>query len=564
MSIPKAVGIETEYGIVTQSISPAAAKARIRHNPIAASRAVVGEVKRCGLIAAPQRSAFGWQATEQHSPAQMVVATGPAERFESEENGWMLANGARVYVDHAHPEYCTPECLSAREVVAADKAGEIILERCRQAATADQLSQGRQLVLYKNNSDHKGNSYGCHENYLLATGLYQNLLAPHSHWVTNLVLPFFISRTLLCGSGKVGSENGTAPAGFQLAQRADFFETLVGVQTTHHRPLFNTRDEAHAELTKYRRLHVIIGDANLSEFSTFLKVGTAQLLLRMLEDSFLTADLSLADPLAAMRAVSRDLTFSLPLKLANGGQMTALEIQRVFLESARRYHEQVGNGAEEAEVITQWDDALNCLATDWRRLAVRLDWAIKRNLFERYLTAQQRDWGSVTEWQPVIEEILGAEQTAARAAGRGESQRQGESAAARILQMYDLPQDEYQLQRKIYFGLRRLDLEYHDIRRGPAESEMGLFYRLQHKGAVERLLSDEEIERMIEEPPDGTRARVRGDNLRHFKDSVVWADWSGIRIAGRAYGHPYGVFLNLADPLGDSPDEGDPGAEKAR
>src|SRR6266700_5870153 len=221
----------------------------------------------------------------------------------------VLTNGARYYVDHAHPEYSTPECADALELVCADKAGERILARSMQAARR-LLGSGQEIVVYKNNTDGKGNSYGTHENYLVDRAVPFATLVRH-------LLPWFVTRQVFTGAGKVGGENGTGHVGYQLSQRADFFEEEVGLETTLKRPIVNTRDEPHADPQKYRRLHVIVGDANLRELATFLKLGTTSLVLKMIEDDFLP-ELTLANPVASLHEISRDITCSVEVNLADG------------------------------------------------------------------------------------------------------------------------------------------------------------------------------------------------------------------------------------------------------
>jgi len=440
----------------------------------------------------------------------------------------MLANGARFYIDHTHPEYSTPECLSPRLLVAADKAGERILAACQHwLNVTGGLPTGQSIRLYKNNSDYKGNSYGCHENYLLSTELFNDLLRRKPHLIFRYLFPFFISRTILCGSGKVGSENGTAHASFQLSQRADFFETLIGLDTTHERPLFNTRDEAHADPTRFRRLHVIIGDANMAEYSTYLKIGLTQLVLQMLEDSFIKEDLTLADPLDCMLTVSRDLTFQQPLTMEDGRSMTALDIQYIYLDLAHNYLSARDGSQEQWNILKKWEEALDMLPDQWELLSTRFDWAIKKRLLDRYLTTQGASWEEVTAWQPVIEEpdTLGTAKERAKRA--------------------DLTWGDYERQRKLYFALRRLDLEYHDVRYNPDLGETGLFYRLQQREAIERLVTDEEIQERIALPSPDTRSWLRGQSIARFPDVLVSADWSGMefRLADRE------VYLDLPDPL---------------
>src|SRR5436309_7025424 len=249
----------------------------------------------------------------------------------------VLTNGARYYVDHAHPEFSTPECADARECVGFDQAGERILARSMQAAL-QVLPPGQDIVVYKNNSDRKGNSYGTHENYLMDRAVPFGRIVQH-------VMPHFISRQIYTGAGKVGSEvlSGDSQIPFQLTQRADFFEEEVGLETTLKRPIVNTRDEPHADAQKYRRLHVIVGDANMAEVATYLKVGATAIVLAMIEDDFFgDLDFTMAAPVQAMRRVSYDLELTRPLELADGRRMTAIDIQWEYFELARKYAENRG------------------------------------------------------------------------------------------------------------------------------------------------------------------------------------------------------------------------------
>ena len=278
MAIPKVAGIETEYGI-------AATGAR-DFNPVLGSSLLIagyaGDLRR-----------IRWDY-DQESPMRDARIGAPVAMRESPDDDAGLANvnlpnGARYYVDHAHPEYSTPECLLPSELVAHDKAGERILERSLAAYQAT-LPPNVRVALYKNNSDGKGNSYGTHENYLVDRAL---PFADLARWITT----FLVTRQIFTGAGKVGSETG-GPTPFQLTQRADFFEAEIGLETTLKRPIVNTRDEPHADPDRYRRLHVIVGDANLCEVATFLKIGTTALVLRMLEDA--------AAPLLAHRVLGAE------------------------------------------------------------------------------------------------------------------------------------------------------------------------------------------------------------------------------------------------------------------
>jgi proteasome accessory factor A len=582
MSLPKVTGIETEYGILIRGAAES--------DPFLASRLLLEHCEEAGALLHRSEMQFYGAGVGRQSDAadlddaparydqnaQWEEATAETLNAETEVNAsaaygrdytgygygyaphsLMLPNGARFYIDHAHPEYSTAEAATPRGVVAADKAGEIIVERCRRRANASgRLPPGQEIAIYKNNSDHKGVSYGCHENYLLAAPTFEALLERKLHRTLMVLVPFLVTRTILCGAGKVGAENGTPPAGFQLAQRADFFETLIGLQTTHHRPLINTRDEPHADARYFRRLHVIVGDANMAEYSTYLKVGATQLVLLMLEDDAIRLNLTLEDPVAAVQAVSRDLTFAQALPLERGGAASALEIQREYLRLAQRYLDERGGSEALREVAQVWEDTLDKLADDWRLLGARLDWAIKRNLLERYLQSQQCDWETVARWQTPVEVTLDLDhQTVGDDPARLlETIRAWYPNQAHLLERYarqeGLNWADYWRQRDIYFTRRRLDLEYHDIRRGPEAQNAGVFYRLQARGAVERLLTDEEIARRVDAPPEDTRAYLRGYCLAHYADRLRHADWS--ELSFNEPGGRQSYHLALPDPSAGS------------
>src|SRR5881396_3180538 len=311
MAIAKVCGIETEYGIVLRGAAES--------NPIMASSLLINAYVN------QQNRKVEWDF-EDESPgrdARGFAREGAmAPEVETHLVNAVLTNGARYYVDHAHPEFSTPECADARECVRYDKAGERILARSMQAAL-QVLPTGHDIVVYKNNSDRKGNSYGTHENYLMDRAVPFARIVQH-------VMPHFVTRQVFCGAGKVGSEAPSQTAEtvpYQLSQRADFFEEEVGLETTLKRPIVNTRDEPHADAQKYRRLHVIVGDANLAEISTFLKVGTTALVLAMVEDDFLPREFTLAKPVYSMRQVSYDLSCRRPLELTDGTTASAVEIQ---------------------------------------------------------------------------------------------------------------------------------------------------------------------------------------------------------------------------------------------
>jgi Pup amidohydrolase len=461
MALRKIIGIETEYGIIVRGGDS---------NPIAASsvliNAYVGELARAGTghKTAPR---VGWDFEDEHPDVDARSgapdASALAPEVETHLVNAVLTNGARYYVDHAHPELSTPECADPRTVVVYDRAAEAILARSMTAA-ATLLPEGQEIVIYKNNSDRKGNSYGCHENYLMDRSV------PFGRIVSQ-VMPHFISRQVFTGAGKVGSEAAgvtSEAVPYQLTQRADFFEEEVGLETTLKRPIVNTRDEPHADAQKYRRLHVIVGDANCSEVATFLKVGTTALVLCMIEDGWLHRNLVPSAPVQALRAVSYDLTLRRPIELAEGGTMTALEMQWEYLDRARKYAEEHGLdcvGGEEVgtEVLTRWEAVLTGLETDPDSLADQLDWVAKRRLLSAYAERHDLRWDDAR--------------------------------------------------------LAAMDLQYHDLRPGRS---------LAARVGLERVTTDDEVARAVEEPPDDTRAYFRGRCLQRWPDRIVAANWDSI------------------------------------
>lgn len=459
MAIKKICGIETEYGIVHRGAQ--------EPNPILASSILINaylqDLRRTGNESGGAAE-VDWDF-ELESPG--IDARGAADldamppEVETHLVNAVLTNGARYYVDHAHPELSTPECADARSVATFDRAADLILQRSMRAADG-LLPDGESIVIYKNNSDGKGNSYGCHENYLLDREL------PFGR-IVHEVTPHFVTRQIFCGAGKVGSELGFPPevVPFQLSQRADFFEEEVGLETTLKRPIINTRDEPHADPQKYRRLHVIIGDANMSEVATFLKVGTTALVLAMIEDDWIQRDLRFAHPLHALRTVSTDLSLDTPLSLASGATTTALEIQRYLFERAVAWGECHGFevvGAEVGpEIIDRWGATLDALETDPDLLATTVDWIAKYRLIDGYRQRHGLHWGDPK--------------------------------------------------------LRALDLQYHDLR-----PEKSLAYRV----GLEQICDPEAVESGVSQPPLDTRAFFRGACLAKFGDDIISANWDSM------------------------------------
>jgi len=457
MSVHRVMGTEVEYGISVQG-QPTA-------NPMLASTQVVNAWANAGARARRARWDF-----EEESPLrdargfELSRDLADSTQLTDEDLGLanvILTNGARLYVDHAHPEYSTPECTNPRDVVVWDKAGELVMHRA--AALASQMPNNPPMLLYKNNVDNKGASYGSHENYLM------DRATPFGDIVAHLI-PFFVTRQVVCGAGRVGRRQDGSDAGFQISQRADYFEVEVGLETTLKRPLVNTRDEPHADPHKYRRLHVIIGDANLSEVSTLLKLGTTALVLRMIEDRVLPGDLALERPVRELRDVSYDASLTHLLRLKDGRRMTAVQVQWEYLEHARKHVDRtLGSDvdADTTEVLQRWESVLNRLEADPMQCARELDWVAKLGLLESYRDRDGLEW--------------------------------------------DHPK------------LALIDLQYADVR-----PDKGLYHRLVRLGRMERLVDGAAVETAVTEPPEDTRAYFRGRCLAQYPEQVAAASWDSV------------------------------------
>lgn len=452
------VGIETEYGIVVEGmgandwINESIALARSHAGPSVTGWNYRGED--------PRRDMRGFtvqRLSTNPDDAQFDVPGGASLSREDERSDRILANGARLYNDHGHPEYATPECRSLRDLVAHDKAGERVL---REAARRRAQQSGRSVTLYKNNTDFHGASYGTHESYLMRRDV-----SPDS--VVQALLPFFATRQIYAGAGKVGVENDSRPDRaplFQIAQRSDYFTVEASVDTLHNRPLVNTRDEPHATPSRYRRLHVICGDANMSEYATALKVGATHLTLQLLEMG-LSPPVRLVNPIRAVREVSHDCTLKLSIEREGGPPLTAIEVQRLYLREARR--RLAGQDEDTDWTLDAWSEVLDALELDPLLLSDRLDWVAKYVLLDAFRLEQGMSWN-----------------------------------------------DPY---------LQSLDLAYHDI-----DPDQGIYYGLEQSGTMRRLVTDGRIHAAMSCPPSDTRAFIRGLFVERFGSVVRSIGWNGI------------------------------------
>ncbi len=466
-------GLETEYGITREDLDQA--------DPVVESmdlvRAYLPVLSRVEGTDAFEQT-WDYQGEDPHEDARGFRVSGLQQDKEEDEfaeqdahrpfsfyemkSDLVLPNGARFYNDHTHPEYSTPECRTLRDLIAHDRAGERIVQRA--ADRRNRALGGPQVQLYKNNTDFHGHSYGCHDNYLLLRSV------PFPALVQGL-LPFLVGRQIIAGAGKVGieaQEGGFQPGRYQLSQRADFMETELSVDTMHNRPILNTRDEPHADRTRYRRLHLIVGDANMCEYATALKVGTTRLVLDLIELGQAPA-IQLDEPVAAIKTLSHDPDLKALVRRKGGGTISGLEIQHLYQQAAQQHLS--GSDEETDWVIREWGETLRLLQSDRSRLVGLLDWVTKLWLLDTFMEAEHVAWDD--PW------------------------------------------------------LASLDLEYHNV-----HPERGLFLGLEAEGKTRRLATEAEIEQALREGPADTRGGIRGLCVRRFPEQIKSVQWEQVRFKG--------------------------------
>ena len=458
-------GIETEYGITREDLDVV--------DPVEESMALV----RAHLEGGFQRR-WDYGGEDPHEDARGFRVQGLQQDKEEDEfakvdahrpfsfhemkSDLVLPNGARFYNDHTHPEYSTPECRTLKDLVAHDRAGERLIQRA--ADRRNRQLGGPCVQLYKNNTDFHGHSYGCHDNYLVPRSV------PFDGLVAGL-LPFLVSRQVVAGAGKVGveaQESGFKPGGFQLSQRADFMETELGVDTMHDRPILNTRDEPHADRVKYRRLHLIIGDANMCEYATALKVGTTRVVLEMIREGTAPV-IELAQPVAAVKDLSRDPELKAMIRLTDGRERSALELQEEYLNAALRMN--WDGDADAAWVLEEWAKTLKALADDRPSLVGKVDWVTKLWLLETFVREERIGWDN--PW------------------------------------------------------LASLDLEYHNV-----NPERSLFMGLESEGKTWRMTTESDITQAMAVGPADTRGGLRGLCVRRFGSEIKGMQWERIQFTG--------------------------------
>jgi proteasome accessory factor A len=492
MAIPKVIGIEQEYAIHIKgdpSLSPFEASCML----------VNAYARSLGLREPGIRILWDYaHETPYEDIRGRLHRKRPNQQVVCEEDNLRinagLPNGARFYTDHAHPEYATAECLSARHALACDKAGEIVLRKA--VAQLKSLCPEVSILLYKNNSDYKGHSYGCHENYLMGANAHEKHVAKESNVAARVLIPFLVTRQVFAGAGKVGSEAPhSRKACYQLSQRSDFMENKYGLETMYARPIINTRAEHHADARRFRRLHLILGDANMCEVAGFLKLGTTQIVLQMLEEEFISDDWTLKAPLGDLQRISMD--YKIPLELESGKRLTAVQVQHLLLEKAEEF-----KGSAGAALIPQYDEILACwtevltgldqlklspdfdIEDDPGDLIQRLDWVLKLWLFNHYRRSRDYAW--------------------------------------------DHPL------------LPVLDLQYHRV-----DHLDGLFYKLQADNLPTKLLDEKEISHFVDHAPEDTRAYFRSRCIQKYAREVFLLNWE---VVGFDHGDVHRM-VPLLNPL---------------
>ncbi|MDN5789382.1 MAG: proteasome accessory factor PafA2 [Micrococcales bacterium] len=461
------MGIETEYGISVPG-DPMANPMLLSGQVVSVYAAALGirsnQTSWDYAFEDPLHDARGWHLSRSDADASHLT-----DVEDPTLANVVLPNGARYYVDHAHPEYSSPEVTTPRDAVIWDRAGETVaLESVRLLA---ERPGERPVNLYKNNTDGKGQSYGTHENYLMPRRTAFPDIVRH-------LIPFFVTRQVICGAGRVGLGVDSRVAGYQISQRADFFEAEVGLETTLKRPIINTRDEPHAVADLYRRLHVIIGDANQFDVASLLKLGTTSLVLGMIETGHLTQDWSMRRPVQALQTISHDPGLKATVELLDGRHVTGLDVQWMYHDAARAWLDRRGNdpvpGATE-QVMTLWAEALTRLGTDVMSCARDIDWVAKLQLLESYRSRDRLDW------------------------------------------------DDHRI--------AAIDLQWADVR-----PEKGLVHRLRDRGRTRELVAPEEIRAARDTPPEDTRAWFRGRCVSRFSPAVVSASWDSVvfEVPGRS------------------------------
>jgi Pup amidohydrolase len=465
-------GLETEYGITVNGLENV--------DVVSESIELVRHYTEHGAhmkwdyeLEDPHLDARGFRAAEllqdTDESAYYEIDKNRPLSFEEIKSDLVLSNGARFYNDHAHPEYSTPECTTLAQLVAQEKAGERILAECARRRN-QKLPEGQEVRIYKNNTDFIGHSYGCHDNYLMRRDVSWDRIVAG-------VLPFLITRQIFAGAGKMGIEAesvASQPGVFQISQRADFFSVLVSIDTMNRRPLVNTRDEPHADASRYRRFHVIVGDSNMSQWASALKVGTTALVLDLIERGE-APQLEIAQPIEANKSISRDQTYDWIIELKDGRKISAIDVQRIYLRAASKIDMNAG-GEDRQWILGEWENVLNDLERDVNLARDRVDWVAKRLLLNELQQEEKLAWSD--PW------------------------------------------------------LQSIDLEYHNV-----DLDRGLYYELVRQGVMRRIVTEDEIKSSIFNPPETTRAFFRGRSVARFNEQISSIQWDEIVFSNDSHPH---------------------------
>jgi len=468
-------GLETEYGITVTG----ADNVDVVHESIELVRRYTDHgalMKWDYELEDPHLDARGFRARQllqdTDESAYYEIDKNRPLSFEEIKSDLVLSNGARFYNDHAHPEYSTPECTALKQIVAQDKAGERILMECARRRNL-KLATAQEVRIYKNNTDFVGHSYGCHDNYLMSRGVpWDRLVAA--------ILPFLITRQIFAGAGKMGVEaesTASQPGVYQISQRADFFSVVVSIDTMNRRPLINTRDEPHVDASRYRRFHVILGDSNMSEWATAMKIGTTALVLDLIECGE-APQLEIAQPVDANKSISRDQTYDWIIELKDGRKISAIDVQRIYLRAASKMDQSENRSAADVDedrqwVLREWENVLNDLERDALSTRDRVDWAAKKFLLNTLQEEEKLSW--TDPW------------------------------------------------------LQSIDLAYHDV-----DLERGLYHELVRLSSMRRVVTEDEIKMAIFTPPETTRAFFRGRSVARFNDEIASIQWDEIVFANNS------------------------------
>jgi proteasome accessory factor PafA2 len=465
-------GLETEYGITVNGLENV--------DVVSESIELVRHYTEHGAhmkwdyeLEDPHLDARGFRAKEllqdTDESAYYEIDKNRPLSFEEIKSDLVLSNGARFYNDHAHPEYSTPECTTLAQLVAQEKAGERILAECARRRN-QKLPEGQEVRIYKNNTDFIGHSYGCHDNYLMRRDVSWDRIVAG-------VLPFLITRQIFGGAGKMGIEAesvASQPGVFQISQRADFFSVLVSIDTMNRRPLVNTRDEPHADASRYRRFHVIVGDSNMSQWASALKIGTTALVLDLIERGE-APQLEIAQPIEANKSISRDQTYDWIIELKDGRKISAIDVQRIYLRAASKIDINAG-GEDRQWILDEWENVLNDLERDVNLARDRVDWVAKKLLLNELQQEEKLAWSD--PW------------------------------------------------------LQSIDLEYHNV-----DLDSGLYYELVRQGVMRRVVTEDEIKSSIFNPPETTRAFFRGRSVARFNEQISSIQWDEIVFANGSHPH---------------------------